>query len=303
LSPDAADLVPIQDADVQRLQHLIIRRLAERYERLTEVRLNAKRQAHSARANVVATVPDEELEAALSDVRAGSGGELTMPPTGGQPNFCSVRSSCALAVSVFGAWRLRPCTLLLAGLGGFDKLRFEMQFPIVEDERRTPPNLDLVVWRPDRVVAVESKFVEQIAPTHTASFASIYAEAIAAAHPSWRARVALLRASPDEYRFFNAAQIVKHYLGLKADRPQLVGERKTILLYVYWEPADPETHRFFARHRAEVAHFADGLADEQIEFRSLSYRELWAQWRAAGGGERRRHVEALETRYLLDLNQ
>jgi hypothetical protein len=61
---------------------------------------------------------------------------------------------------------------------------------------------------------------------HPVSFASIYAEAIAAAHPSWREIVALLRASPNKYRFFNAAQIVKHYLGLKADVHKLLASAR-----------------------------------------------------------------------------
>jgi hypothetical protein len=184
----------------------------------------------------------------------------------------------------------------------FDTLRFEVKFPIVEDDRRTPPNLDVVAWRSDHLVAVESKFVEHIAPRHTANFASAYDDAIVEAHPTWREKIDLLRSSPDEYRFFSAAQMVKHYLGLKADRAKRITGRPVTLLYLYWEPADPQTHRFFSEHRAEVADFADGLADEKIQFASLSYRELWKEWRTKGAPELRRHVGALEGRYLLDLD-
>jgi hypothetical protein len=54
--------------------------------------------------------------------------------------------------------------------------------------------------------------------------------------------VTLLRDSPDEYRLFNAAQIVKHYLGLKRHKDNLLQDRSVTLLYLYWEPigADAE---------------------------------------------------------------
>src|SRR5207247_7780096 len=120
---------------VRILQNRIVACLAERYVRLTGIVLNSKRQAPRARDAVVLTVPDAELEQSLADVRLGSGGELKPPKSGGQPDFHSVRSSCALAVSVFGPWRLQPMSLKLAGATGFTKLRFEVKFPILDRVR------------------------------------------------------------------------------------------------------------------------------------------------------------------------
>jgi len=289
--------------DVRALQKRIIACLAERYESLTGIELNNKRQVPYARDAVVLTVPDAELEQSLADVRLGSGGELAPPRSEGQPDFHSVRSSCALAVSVFGPWRLAPKSLEVAGTTGFTKLQFEVKFPILDGAStfKTPPNLDVVCWRDNHVVAVESKFLEQIDPEHPASFDAPYDDAIASADPSWQAKVKLLRRSRNEYRFFNAAQIVKHYLGLKADRPGLIRGRPTTLLYLYWEPRDPEAHRFFGQHRAEIAAFADGLTDRRVSFVFLSYRELWNDWKGMTSPVLQRHVSALEARYLLNL--
>jgi restriction endonuclease-like protein len=290
------------DRKVRALSNRIIRCLAERYRCLTGIALNTKLQVSRARDAVVPTVPAAELERSLADVRRGSGGELTPPKSVAEPDFHSVRSSCALAVSVFGPWRLQPGGLTLSDTTGFTKLRFEVKFPILDAarEHRVPPNVDLVCWAEDRVLAVESKFVEQIDPTHRASFASSYEVAINAADPSWRAKVAQLRAKPNAYRFFHAAQIVKHYLGLKADRPSLIRGQPTTLLYLYWEPEDPHAHPFFAAHEAEVRDFAEGLRDDVVSFAYQSYRDLWNDWKRLASPIVQRHVAALEARYLLN---
>jgi hypothetical protein len=294
---------PVSDSPVRTLQQQAIQELAAAFERTTGLELNAKRQAPTPRANVIPTVPDPELERALPDVRRGSGGELTPPKSGGLPSFHSVRSSCALAVSVFGPWRLRPQTLRLCGLSEFTRLEFEVKFPILEEAHRfkTPPNLDVVAWRPGRIVAVESKFVEQIDPKHTADFDVLYDPAIQAADPRWRAKIEVLQACPDEYRFFNAAQIVKHYLGLKADRTGEIGSRSVTLLYLFWEPRNPDANPFFVQHCAEVADFAEDLGDDQLTFEFLSYPELWSQWADDADTTPRDHTRALESRYLIQL--
>jgi hypothetical protein len=294
----------LPDREVRALQKRVIACLAERYLSLTGIEPNAKHQVSRARDAVVRTLADGELEQSLADVRLGSGGELKPPKSGGQPDFHSVRSSCALAVSVFGPWRLQPMNLKLAGATGFTRLQFEVKFPILDGVKsfKTPPNLDVVGWHSDGVVAVESKFVEQINPKHTASFDDLYDDAIKSANPTWQGKVKLLRANANAYRFFDAAQIVKHYLGLKADRPGLIQGRPTTLLYMYWEPEDPGTHHFFAQHKAEAADFREGLSDDNVSFAFLSYRELWNDWKAMTSPDLQRHVSALEARYLLNLS-
>src|SRR5439155_2138818 len=136
--------------------------------------------------------------------------------SGRRPSFHSAYSSCALAVSVFGPWRLDPSTLLLFGTRSFTSLRFEGRLPISGVTGR-PPNLDLVAETPAEVVAIESKLTEYISSGKTAEFRPPYTAAVKRlADPSWEKQFKRLRAHPDEFRSFDAAQIIKHYLGLKS---------------------------------------------------------------------------------------
>ena len=118
---------------------------------------------------------------------------------------------------------------------------------------------------------------------------------------SWRtthraAAYERLKASPNEFRCFDAAQIVKHYLGLKSVFPK----RPITLLYLYWEPVDQNQHRLFAQHRAEIASFSEHLADADVGFASLTYTELWRAWaEQTHPNWLPRHVELLTKRYLV----
>ena len=67
--------------------------------------------------NLLTGLPEEILD----DFAAGDGGELEGDP----PKFCAAHSSSALAANAFGAFRLHPERLTLAGLRGFTETRFE----------------------------------------------------------------------------------------------------------------------------------------------------------------------------------
>jgi hypothetical protein len=57
----------------------------------------------------LSTVGKPERDAAILDVEQGDGGELAQPSDPSlHPRFHSARSSCALAVNLFGPWRLDP---------------------------------------------------------------------------------------------------------------------------------------------------------------------------------------------------
>jgi hypothetical protein len=94
------------------------------------------------------------------------GSELTPGVT--QPaRAYSLCSSAALVVNVFGYWRGRDQTPLLAalGVGGPGGTRLEFEAPVPTGVPGDPPTLDVALHRPDgRVVAIESKFAEWLAP-------------------------------------------------------------------------------------------------------------------------------------------
>jgi hypothetical protein len=117
-------------------------------------------------------------------------------------------------------------------------------------------------------------------------------------HASWATVLTCLKNEPDHYRFLDAGQLVKHYLGLK----HTFANRAITLLYLYWEPENPAVAMDFQAHRAEIAAFGESVHDPALRFRAVSYPELWEEWVTqptpnwvAG------HVEELRARYSVTL--
>ena len=76
----------------------------------------------------------------------------------------------------------------------------------------TPPTLDVLVEGPE-VLAIESKLTEPFRP-HEAHFEPAYAEATCRLPGKWREEYARLDRDPFRYRYLDAAQLIKHALGL-----------------------------------------------------------------------------------------
>jgi hypothetical protein len=80
-----------------------------------------------------------------------------------------------------------------------------------------------------------------------------------------------LRTNVDEFRSLDAAQLVKHYLGLSRCWP---GKRLT-LLYAYWEPKNASAFDEFVEHRKEVEKFCELVRTEpNFTFNAVCHREL-----------------------------
>jgi hypothetical protein len=100
------------------------------------------------------------------------------------------------------------------------------------------------------------------------------------------------------YRHFDAAQLVKHYLGL---RRRFEG-RPLTLAYLYWTPANLEEIPACSIHVAELAEFRTRVRDPKMRFMAMSYRELWDDWSSPSRPPwLRRHVAALRRRYDIDI--
>jgi len=228
-------------------------------------------------------------------LEGGAGGELV----GERPKMHAAYSSAMLAVNSFACWRNDESDLdrlQLAGLTGFTDLRFECKLAI--GLRGTPPHLDVLAEAERNVVAVESKCTEYLAD-HSASFKDVYkAKVLELAHDSWALEYERLIENPRRFRFLNAAQLVKHYLGIKNQ----LGDRQSVLLYLYWEPSNPDNAPVFAAHREEVARFAAELADPKVQFQSFSYPELWSEWETQQNSSwLALHVKELRQRYGVEI--
>lgn len=248
------------------------------------------------RENLVSGVAPGDVE---QDLRSGSGGELADKP--GEPaKFCAAHSSAALAVNTFAPFRRHPERLTLFG-GGFRTCRFEHKCP--NGLRGTNPNLDFWAESDHAVLGVESKFLEPLEPK-VARFSEQYQRPFLGddgpriAETPWTNAFKSLRDGSLRFKHLDAAQLVKHYLGLIHSHP----DRARTLLYVYWEPTNAGQITEFVAHRQEVAAFASAVSGCETKFVAMSYAELWRDIEAlqswAGAAA---HVAAVRARYAFAL--
>ncbi len=231
------------------------------------------------RSNLLSDINPEAIEA---DLGAGRGGEL------GQ-KFRAAHSSAALAVNAFGPFRSGEITVPLPYVGDIRIEQFERTFPI--GVAGTPPHLDVVARGKSGVVAIESKCLEYMTPK-VAEFASSYRSLVKLSSTGWFKEMERLRHEPRSYEALDAAQLVKHAFGLMNS----AGEGTT-LVYLFWEPDDADAHDLFRLHRDEIALFAERTRSNELQFCSLSYRELWEAWRSSGVHDLAKHADRLHRRY------
>ena len=102
-----------------------------------------------------------------------------------------------------------------------------------------------------------------------------------------------MRKEPKRYVHLDAAQLVKHALGLKNRFPGATPK----LLYLFWEPVNRLDWKECAKHRAEIADFQNRVRGCTVSLETMSYPELWADWDRA---QLPAHLlEYLSARYLL----
>jgi hypothetical protein len=158
-----------------------------------------------------------------------------------------------------------------------------------------PPTVDVALYRPDgRCVAVESKFAEWLTPRprrlrafkdkYFAQGAQLWT---AAELPRCQALAEELQNGRERLRFLNAAQLLKHALGLANN-----GLRTSALVYLYYDRPGREA----TTHRAELDRVAGRLAPE-LELHVVTYQALFAVLREAPGLERG-YVDYLAQRYF-----
>jgi hypothetical protein len=225
-----------------------------------------------------------------TDLQQGDGNELKL-------KFRAVHSSSALVVNSFAPFKANPHALRLLGRDGFAPLTFERKCPHGLTGRRTQPNLDALTEGPAGIVAIESKCLEHLS-THVAEFAPAYETDIKdeRCESGWFREMKRLRKSPRAHRWLDVAQLIKHAFGLAYTFPN----QTVTLLYLFWEPSNPETFPIFSEHRREIANFAEAVAGSGPKFVSMSYPEFWKDWEAVREPEWLKiHVSRLRTRYAV----
>jgi len=232
--------------------------------------------------------------AALDDMRRGS--ELT-PGVRGPARILSLGSSAALVVNVFDYWRGRDAAPLVNALGitgvGHVQLTFEEPLPT-----RLPgdaPTADVALARSDGgCIAIESKYGEWLVrrPRNKQVFKDKYfprGEGIWAALglPRAQALAEDLQAGRERLKLLNAAQLLKHALGLARN-----GLNNNVLVYLYYDWPVRES----AVHRSEIDRVLERLHPE-VDLRALTYQTLFRSLCAAPGLEQT-YLDYLRRRYF-----
>ena len=236
--------------------------------------------------NLVSSVETADFEEELGQ---GSGNELV-------GKFRAAHSSSALAVNCFGPFKRRLSDLRVCGSEDFTSLRFEKKCPT--GLQGTPPNLDVLIERADRVVAIESKCTEHLS-THPARFAASYDTRILDARREsvWFREMQRLIEAPQAYRCVDAAQLIKHALGLMHG----YHDRRVTLLYLYWEPQNAGDYPVFEEHRSETAAFAERVAGSDLAFEAMTYNDLWSSWEETAAPWLGAHLRDLRSRYAVTI--
>jgi hypothetical protein len=109
-------------------------------------------------------------------------------------------------------------------------------------------------------------------------------------HSPWFELIQRLRVEPGRYKFVDAAQLVKHALGLLA----CYGAREVRLVYLYWEPNNAGDWPDCRRHRAEADDLADRVSYGSVQLLPMSYHELWEAWTTSAHSP---HLSYVRARY------
>ena len=236
--------------------------------------------------NLVSCVEVSDFEA---DLAQGSGDELAH-------KFRAPHSSSALAVNCFAPFRRNLQDLRLCGAEGFSSMRFEARCPT--GLGGVPPYLDVLLECGERVIAIESKCLEPLS-THVAHFVPSYRTGICDARrdTAWYRELLSLMKCPRAYRCLDAAQLIKHALGLM----HTYHDRPLTLLYLYWEPRGVTDYVHFEEHHHEVAGFAERVTGPPLAFKSMTYTDLWASWDAGAPRWLRAHLRELRNRYSIEV--
>jgi hypothetical protein len=233
-------------------------------------------------------VPGVRVEDFEQDLRAGAGREL-------EEHFLSSRSSCALAVNAFGWFKPRPTELRFLGKADFHSLRFEKQLPT--GLNGTPPHLDVWLEGRNGVIAIESKLLEYF-PRKKAEISESYRRpALPQAEDCWWE---VLQQSKNRRSHLGVAQLAKHYLGMKRWMDEHPAASAT-LVYLFWEPSDASGLAVCRQHREEIRQLEQTVAESKVNFRAMSYPELWQEWQILPALTQ--HVENLKARYAVWLSR
>lgn len=247
--------------------------------------------------NLLPSLSQQQVATLREQLEAGAGGELRPSKSGKRPAHAPY-SSAALAINAFGSWLGRESELRVAGLGGFNaQLEIESRQHIKHGGGTA--NLDVLLRNDAVVVGVESKLTEPLRPHSPVRWRTPYhqPEMKTILTGGWSQVFAKSLAGTWQPQYLGIEQLIKHALALCSRFP----EPELHLVYVWWEPENPEELPELATHREELADLQDRLRDSSPILHAVTYRQLFAEWTALGSSDVDRYLAQLAERYVLEV--
>ena len=236
-------------------------------------------------------LPGVAMEQFEQNLLEGAGDEL-------RTKFCAVHSSSALAVNCFAPYVKNLDQISLFDESGASEIRFEKKLPVFP--RARAPHLDVWIERNNRVIAIESKFLEYFKPKRPkkTDFKAAY-ERLAPPGLAEKCWWEVYNDAKQRHAsHLNRVQLVKHYFGMR--KYQEKNPVQMTLLYVFWEPTNGNVLDECIRHRSEIEAFKKSVEPaSKIEFRWMTYSDLWKQWSKIPSLSK--HAADLKARYEISL--
>jgi len=251
--------------------------LIHRFQELTGTTLTKGRTAQ-AKDNFLPGVDEKAMEAQ----HKGKAG------TEWPSRICSIRSSAALVANTFGRWIHEPQKVTVCGFSEFDSFTLERECS--SGLGGTKPHLDVVLESKTVVLGIESKLLEPLEKGSPAFSSSYAKDRLKRCEDNWWQLLEEWRLGAPCY--FDAPQIIKHYLGL---RNTFQDDRKVHLLYLYWEPQNHQEFPEFQLHAQQLREFAGRVANSAVTFHFMTHSDLWNEWLKNDG--LREYTQKLIERY------
>lgn len=240
----------------------------------------------------------------LQDFKKGDGNE-TKDTNTRLAKMKALHSSAALPVNVFQYWQEKDVSPILYACKLINKrpfnpdalpndVRFEQKFEISKDKKLFPksPNLDVVIVNDGKLFAIESKFTEPYKKKQKG-----LSERYTSNKSFWKGIPHLeelantISPENDKFKYLDAAQLVKHILGLKNTPKRKSG---FTLLYLWYDVIGKDG----AAHREEIEQFATIAKSDGIKFRHITYQEVIINLSKEYYDGNEEYVDYLSDRYL-----
>jgi hypothetical protein len=219
--------------------------------------------------------------------------------------FLSPESSAALVANTFGPFLNEPLTLPcpMPELVRFwpprsVALEGLVRFPWAGGRN---PCLDVLIHTDNAVIGIESKRYEPFRGKQAPQISATYWR------PVWGERMRGYEAVRDglktgalRFRHFDAAQLIKHALGLRAEALRQHAPREAVLVYLHADPPAWPNGRMIsaqerAAHRNEIKLFASYVESDEVAFLAVDYTTMLDHWHTASHNLVRDHVERVHT--------